>query len=305
MALLNEKLEALRAKVEAIEKKQVFFVSGMPKSGTTWVERIFDAHPEVVCKGEAHFGIFLEPAIRRAVSTYNARIPKKGNWARHRRENSNSLQTPSFTYNNEDLDCLLAEAAKLMFAKWVESENVKCVGDKTPNNLAYLTLLERIFPGARFVYIIRDVRDIVVSAWFFNLVIDPKVTLDQFGDMKKFSSHIAKVWAQDVSRAKAYGRILNGRYCEIYFENLWHNPQYEVERLFDFLKVSKTRDIIDECLRLTDFSILSKGRARGTENRGSFYRKGIIGDWKNHLDQETIDEINVHCGSLLKEMGYD
>ena len=305
MALLNEKLESLRAKIESVEQKQIFFLSGMSKSGTTWVERIFDAHPEVVCKGEAHFGILLEPAIRRAVSTYNARIPKKGNWSRHGREHTDSLPPSSFTYNNEDLDYLLAEAAKLMLAKWVKSDNIKCVGDKTPNNLAYLALLDRIFPGARFVYIIRDVRDVIVSGWFFNLALDSKGTIGQFADIKKFSSHMARVWAEDVSRAKAYGRLLNGRYCETYFEKLWHHPEYEVERLFDFIQVSKTKAIIDDCLRLTDFSILSKGRVRGTENRSSFYRKGVIGDWKNHLDQEIIDQINVHCGPLLKELGYD
>ena len=33
----------------------VFFIVGFAKSGTSWVARILDAHPEVLCKGEGIF----------------------------------------------------------------------------------------------------------------------------------------------------------------------------------------------------------------------------------------------------------
>ena len=33
----------------------VFFVCGAAKSGTTWLQRILDAHPETRCSGEGHF----------------------------------------------------------------------------------------------------------------------------------------------------------------------------------------------------------------------------------------------------------
>ena len=33
----------------------VFFVVGLAKSGTTWLMKTLDAHPEVLCKGEGRF----------------------------------------------------------------------------------------------------------------------------------------------------------------------------------------------------------------------------------------------------------
>ncbi len=42
-----------------------FFVGGAPKSGTTWVEEILNAHPDVLCTGE---GAFFEPADRAALA---------------------------------------------------------------------------------------------------------------------------------------------------------------------------------------------------------------------------------------------
>ena len=37
------------------EEMEVFFVVGLAKSGTTWLMKTLDAHPEVLCKGEGRF----------------------------------------------------------------------------------------------------------------------------------------------------------------------------------------------------------------------------------------------------------
>src|SRR5215208_5832616 len=37
------------------EELPVFFVVGLAKSGTTWLMKILDSHPEVLCKGEGRF----------------------------------------------------------------------------------------------------------------------------------------------------------------------------------------------------------------------------------------------------------
>jgi Sulfotransferase family len=40
-----------------LAKRQLFFVGGAPRSGTTWLQQILDAHPDVSCRGE---GLFLQ-----------------------------------------------------------------------------------------------------------------------------------------------------------------------------------------------------------------------------------------------------
>lgn len=304
MTWLNDKLASLETEIKAIENKQIFFVGGIPKSGTTWLECIIDAHPEAICKGEAHFGSLLEPVVRQTLATYNAQIPKKGNWARNKEENSGDSQANAYTFDNNDLDCLLGEAIKLMLVKWAKSDDIKCIGDKSPQNLAYYPLFQRIFPQAKYIYVVRDVRDVIVSGWFFNLAIDAASAIERYKNIQQYAVIVAKLWTEDISKAKAYGRILNERYIEVQYEKLWRTPEPEVDRLFEFIEVAHTRSIIEGCLRLADFSVLSKGRKRGTENRSSFYRKGVIGDWRNHLDAETLDKINSLCGPVLNDLGY-
>ena len=82
MSYLVKPVHDLFTKLDSLDSKQVYFVTGFPKSGTTWVEKTLDSHASILCKGEAHFPTLLERAIRQSVSTYNARIPKKGNWSK-------------------------------------------------------------------------------------------------------------------------------------------------------------------------------------------------------------------------------
>jgi hypothetical protein len=47
------------------------------------------------------------------------------------------------------------------------------------------------------------------------------------------------------------------------------------------------------------------GRAAGQEDRSSFRRKGVAGDWKNHFSREAAELFEAHCGHVLRRLGYD
>ena len=41
--------------IEALAERQLFFIGGAPRSGTTWLQLLLDCHPEVSCRGEGLF----------------------------------------------------------------------------------------------------------------------------------------------------------------------------------------------------------------------------------------------------------
>ncbi|HWI45457.1 MAG TPA: hypothetical protein VNT12_04725, partial [Rubrobacter sp.] len=43
------------ARRERGSKTPVFFVTGVGKSGTSWLMRTLDGHPDILCKGEGRF----------------------------------------------------------------------------------------------------------------------------------------------------------------------------------------------------------------------------------------------------------
>lgn len=47
------------------------------------------------------------------------------------------------------------------------------------------------------------------------------------------------------------------------------------------------------------------GRSPGQEDRGSFIRKGVVGDWANHFSDEACQVFADLCGSALVQLGYE
>lgn len=49
----------------------------------------------------------------------------------------------------------------------------------------------------------------------------------------------------------------------------------------------------------------STGRGQGEEDRGSFLRKGIAGDWRNHFTREAAEAFDAIAGDALVTLGYE
>jgi hypothetical protein len=47
------------------------------------------------------------------------------------------------------------------------------------------------------------------------------------------------------------------------------------------------------------------GRARGTEDRQSHYRKGVAGDWRNYFQEQHRQRFNELYGDILIRLGYE
>jgi hypothetical protein len=47
------------------------------------------------------------------------------------------------------------------------------------------------------------------------------------------------------------------------------------------------------------------GRARGTEDRTSHYRKGVAGDWRNYFQEQHQERFNELYGDVLVRLGYE
>lgn len=93
-------------------------------------------------------------------------------------------------------------------------------GDKTPSYVLEMDLLKQIFPAARFVHIIRDPRDVALSAqraWGHNPL------------------RTAAKWARGMAAARSSAGHLGGSYLEVFYERLLAAPEQELRRISGFL----------------------------------------------------------------------
>ena len=149
--------DARRPTIDDVLKRELFFVVGVPKSGTTWLQRILDSSPEIACKGESHFVNILRPALSHGLDSYSAEIRRQA--ADASRQGRYPQPDLGAAISDNESAYLFVTAMALMFAKWLDDPRIRHIGEKTPNNIKFMPVLATLFPSAKFIHIIRDGRD--------------------------------------------------------------------------------------------------------------------------------------------------
>lgn len=275
--------------VEELLSKQLFFIVGCQKSGTTWVERLLNGHPDIRCHGEGYFAPVLMPLLQQAIQAYNQR-QKAG-------------QEGLFT--DSDLKELLRTAVGLSFARWVGDAQVQAIGEKTPENALCMNPLLQCFPNAKFIHITRDGRDVCVSGWFHNQRKAGPDFAKKFPDLNKYIQYtVTQHWLPYIQQAQRFGQQHPERYHELRYEDLHQDPEAKTRDLLTFLGMDDGEAATLACLEAGSFKKLTEGRTRGEEDKSSFFRKGVIGDWQNHFDESNLATYKQAAGELPNHLGY-
>ena len=272
-----------------------FFVSGVPKSGTTWLGKLLDSHPEISCKGEACMHVFIESLLRIS------------------RDYNNILKGRSGKFSESNEFPLLPEDEIFEIARYFVELRLKMisqslkpdlgfVGEKDPYHVVNYPVLNRMFPSAKIIHIIRDGRGVVLSAWHHNLQISAQGV--QAAGFDKFLDEAASQWGAMHRIARETSHLLGGRYLEIHYEDMIADPLTQFKKVLDHLGANSDVDVVRACLEAASFEKLSKGRSQGQEDPKSFFRKGIADDWKTQMTSAQIQRFNARSGGMLEELGY-
>lgn len=269
------------------------FVVGCQKSGTTWLQRILEAHPEICCRGESCIGVFLPTTLAKLAVKYNG-FQRAG---------------PLNTLGESEISVMLRTTCLALFTKWLKAEpddaRIRLIAEKTPEHVMVLQILDVIFPACKIVHIIRDGRDGVVSGWHHNIRENESQFRERFPTMAAYAAYFAEShWVPYIRLAQAWGAERRDRYHEIRYEELLADPQRHTTGLLEFLGVDASDGIAARCAEAASFESLT-GRSRGQANNSSHYRKGVAGDWKRSLDAESLKSFIAHGGEMLRELGYE
>jgi hypothetical protein len=163
--------------------------------------------------------------------------------------------------------------------------------------------LEVLFPKAKFLLIVRDGRDCAVSGWFHNLRSSPEWA-KKYGSLDIYATSIADIWAAELAKAQEFADRHVDRTRQVRFEDLVTNPEGTLAGIFEFLGLEAPQSILRHCRAQASFVKLSGGRHPGREDRGSFFRKGVPGDWRNHFSDKVDAEFQKRAGTWLDRFGY-
>ena len=289
----------ISAAIEQALDASIFFIVGFGKSGTTWLQHALDGHPDISCRGEGHFFSELLPRVRDALVDYSKNIAFRNSTMGETAAGYPLLQ-------EKHLRFILASVMGLLLHEQTGGRPVKWIGEKTPANIDFMVQIrENFFPRAHFIHIIRDGRDATVSAWYHALKINERVTLDKHQNFQNFVGFAAEHWQGKILKAREFAEAHPAAYCEIRYERLHADFDGELAKVLEFLAVDAGPKVMLACREAGAFGRLSGGRERGEEDRDAFFRKGIVGDWRNTFDAECERIFTKIAGGLLEELEYN
>jgi Sulfotransferase domain len=294
-----------------------FFVGGAPKSGTTWVEKIINAHPLALCVGE---GAFFANTRGEALCGFLAAGP----W-------SFDAWTLPRSPEAFEADCYLAGRALYGFRSYARLwPGLAAIGDRSPKNaLSYRTIGSMLGP-CKFVHCVRHPLDVVVSRLYHerNLYVDgsaPLCRLDESqlarlnrkiedqGDSLRLDiadrdllDLFLDEWMQSNEQALACKATGDNAILFLKYEDLLLDTRRAIDEILRFLLGEPVGPgpVRDAIARLSSFKNLSGGRDPGAADSRSFFRKGVAGDYRGRFDPALVEYAWRKVGRLAESMGY-
>lgn len=282
----------------------VFFVGGAVKSGTTWLQLLLDAHPELSCRGEGHIATALLPLLQGALTQYNQRIAGFNQVLFHETDGFPTVTPPILRHVvRTTVLALLSEAAPESLTA------LRAIGEKCPSNVHHMGSLSALVPGCHLIHIVRDGRDCAVSNWHQQRRIDPGFLTEHFADdFGRYAAWFAKEWVSVNEAGLQFAARNPGRAVRVSYEALHQDAATALTPVLAHLGVRDDTATVAACVEAASFQRLSRGRARGDTTpstaTGSHFRRGITGEWRETFTAPAHAAFWKTAGPLLTRLGY-
>jgi len=168
--------------------------------------------------------------------------------------------------------------------------------------------------NTRRFLVLRDLRDTLVS-WYFSMrishVIDDEEISRTRAELAARSQEDGLLWS--IGLAPHFSKVaaiqqswLRAGEPFVRYEDLLDQDEALFQRvLLDQCGLGVSRELLSNAVRDCRFERLTAGRPRGTEDVTAHCRKGIAGDWRNHLTAKLKLAFKQRYGHLLVAAGYE
>lgn len=269
---------------DSSERKN-FFIIGLPRSGTTMLEQMLDAHSQIAVCPEIASGM--------AFSRFGAKDIIKDH--RHELLILNNFNQWSRGFNDPINNCLsqLAISPKeypIRTKRYYESlselylkeKNATIFGEKTPENLFYLKTLKQTLPNSKYIFIQRNPLDVVLS-----MCENVSMIFKQELDLKMIKS-FAPIVKKGLTELYVNNRMKGEQQHWLMYENLVEQPGKNLQGICQFLGVQFEDSMLDFQFR-KKFTEPNSSHQKIHERLNEPITKLRINRYKTEFSPEQID----------------
>lgn len=269
------------------------FIVGSGRSGTTLLRALLDAHPELAIPPESYFVVSLARRSERyqvdgrfdveALAADVTAHPRFERWGLPGQELRDKLVSAG-------ADGYPA-AIRAVYQAYADHRGKPRYGDKTPKYVKDIARLAELFPESRFVHIVRDGRDVVLS--FKDLGWGPDSAIESALRWRNWVE-LGRDAARDIDRE---------RYLEIRYEDLAADPAQVLRQVCEFIALPFSEQMFEYTERADEII----GANYYPEGHGRIRLPPTSGlrDWRTQMDREDLVKFELVAGDLLDRLGYE
>ena len=272
----------------ALERRLVWML-GSPRTGSTWLTRLLETHPDVETVGEPHIGIHLAPFAPGLLSSKPLLYPRM------------QADRPNYFFNDEYASVWRPLVRELVLGRLgAEAGDSEAIVVKEPHGSQAAEMILTALPQSRLLFLLRDGRDVVDSE---VAALAPDGWLGAEFDVQvprlKLVEHAARTWLLRTEIVEAaYRRHAESDRHLVRYEELLADTPGRLAELFGWLGVAVERERIQ---RAADE--LAFGQVEDT-GPGRFHRSARPGAWRENLDADERRLLGELLGAKLAELGY-
>lgn len=268
-----------------------FFVVGSQRSGTTMLRLMLNQHPNIAIPHESGF-----------ITVFYPKLAGYGNLAF--RQNQEKLLDDICEYHLvkrgqhvPDRAAVLAhpiadfaDLIDAIFSEYARSRGKARWGDKTPYYTTDMDVLWRLFPGCRFIHVIRDGRDVALS-------------LRKLEWGSKSIPRLAADWRWKTVLAHKIGAVLGEHYLEIHYEDLVMDPEGKLREVCRFLGEAYSPAMLE--YPSTSERIVPRESLKWHRQSVRAPDPTKISEWKYKMSRSDAIIFEQIAGSALEQFGYE
>jgi sulfotransferase family protein len=299
------------------------FIVGVPRSGTSLLRMLLDAHSSLAIPLETHFlpNVF-DLGLEMAPDADSDAM----------RDRLHALLTGFSTWESLDVDAkdfrrALADLEPFDLTRGLRALYRLCsagkarVGDKTPSYARHLPVVEALVPESHFIHLVRDGRDVFLSArdapwsvarhWF------------PFG---RDAETLAAQWRRDILLCRRLA-VTSRRFLELRYEDLLADAPGQLERICAFIELPYEKAMMEYAESLDERDIelqlasiegvlksdVSQPRGHEEVNRwieraGRFAApvdRAQAQRWRREMEAEDVEAFEAVAGDVLARYGYE
>lgn len=265
-------------------QQKLLFITGVGRSGTSLLQSMLNAHPEVNIPPETHFfKRYILPNLQ------------KNQWPKpaQLRDDKYIKRLPEAS-RNQLITSLSGECGDLAmaFTSFLAGDGPHAViGDKDTEYMRYLPHLKKVYPDAFLLHIKRDPRDVIASR-----------KKAEWSKNRSVAFHAAEYQYYIKKLSREGPQLFTNRYLELRYEDLLFDPQDTLEPVLAMLGLDFSKKILE--FQESSKKLVAQDEKAWKQNLNKPLLKNNFNKWVEELSENEVGIIQSGLEDYFQANNY-